>query len=157
MTREAGSSMKRTTAAALFGLVMLYPPAGADAQGATTYRARLSPVPLDAKMVGNVVGSGSVMATLTNTKLSITGTFEGLRSPATAARIHKSPKPGIRGPAIFDLKVSTGSSGTIGGALELTAAQVQELAQGRYYVQLHSEQAPDGNLWGWLLLQESRR
>jgi hypothetical protein len=145
------------TAAALFGVVMLYAPGGATAQGATTYRARLSPVPLDAKMVGNVVGSGSVTATLTNMRLTITGTFEGLRSPATVARIHKGPKPGIRGPATFDLKISAGSSGTIGGAFDLTAAQVQELAQGRYYIQLHSEMAPEGNLWGWLLLQESRR
>lgn len=113
-------------------------------------------MPLDATMVGNVVGAGSVTATLTGTKLSITGTFEGLRSPATVARVHKSPKAGVRGPSFFDLKVSPGTSGTISGALDLTAAQVQELAQGRYYVQLHSEKAPDGNLWGWLS-QETRR
>jgi hypothetical protein len=25
------------------------------------------------------------------------------------------------------------------------------LRQGRMYLQLHSESAPDGNLWGWLL------
>jgi hypothetical protein len=24
-------------------------------------------------------------------------------------------------------------------------------------VQLHSEKAPDGNLWGWILPQENRR
>ena len=149
--------MKHKVVAALLAVIALSPPGGANAQSATTYRTRLSPVPLDAKMVGNVVGSGSVTATLTGSKLSITGTFEGLRSPASVARIHKSPKPGVRGPAILDLKVSTGSSGTISGAFDLTAAQVQELEQGRYYVQLHSEQAPDGNLWGWLSLQENRR
>ena len=149
--------MKHQVAAALLAVVVLFPPHGANAQGARTFHARLSPVPLDATMVGNVVGSGSVTATLIGSKLSITGTFEGLRSPASVARIHRSPKPGIRGPAILDLKVSTGSSGTISGAFDLTAAQVQELAQGRYYVQLHSEKAPDGNLWGWLSLQENRR
>jgi len=149
--------MKHKVGAALLAVVVLYPPHGVNAQGARIFSARLSPVPLDATMVGNVVGSGSVTATLTSSKLSITGTFEGLRSPASAARIHKSPKPGIRGPATFDLKVSTGSSGTISGAFDLTAAQVQELEQGRYYVQLHSEKAPDGNLWGWLSLQENRR
>jgi hypothetical protein len=149
--------MKHKVSAALLAVVVLYPAGGANAQGATTYRARLSPVPLDATMVGKVVGSGSVTATLTGSKLTVTGTFEGLSSPANAARIHKSPKAGVRGPAILDLKVSTGSSGTISGAFDLTAAQVQELAQGRYYVQLHSEKAPDGNLWGWLSLQENRR
>ena len=149
--------MKHQVAAALLAMVVLYPPHGANAQGARIFSTRLSPVPLDATMVGNVVGSGSVTATLTGSKLSITGTFEGLRSPASVARIHKSPKPGIRGPAMLDLKVSTGSSGTINGEFDLTAAQVQELVQGRYYVQLHSEKAPDGNLWGWLSLQENRR
>ena len=96
-------------------------------------------------------------ATLTGTKLSIAGTFQGLNTPATVGRIHKSPKPGIRGPMLFDLTVSSSTSGTIGGTFDLTAAQVQELAQGRYYVQLHSEKAPEGNLWGWLLSQENRR
>jgi len=31
---------------------------------------------------------------------------------------------------------------------------VTDLEKGRFYVQLHSEKAPDGNLWGWLLPQE---
>ena len=149
--------MKHKVAAALVTVVVLYPLVGARAQGATTYKTRLSPVPLDASMVGKVVGSGSVTATLTGSKLSVTGTFDGLGSPANAARVHKSPKAGVRGPAILELKVSPGTSGTISGAFDLTAAQVQELAQGRYYVQLHSEKAPDGNLWGWLSLQENRR
>ena len=149
--------MSGKIAAALLAVSVLSPPHSANAQGARVFSARLSPVPLDAAMVGHVAGSGAVRATLTGSKLSITGTFEGLRSAASAARIHKSPKPGIRGPAILDLNASTGSSGTITGAFDLTAAQVRELEQGRYYVQLHSEKAPDGNLWGWLSLQENRR
>ena len=40
------------------------------------------------------------------------------------------------------MKVSGGTSGTITGQFDLTAAQVQELAANRYYVQLHSEKAP---------------
>jgi hypothetical protein len=28
---------------------------------------------------------------------------------------------------------------------------VEALKAGRFYIQLHSERAPDGNLWGWLL------
>jgi hypothetical protein len=28
---------------------------------------------------------------------------------------------------------------------------------GRFYIQLHSEKAPEGNLWGWLLREETRR
>jgi hypothetical protein len=42
------------------------------------------------------------------------------------------------------------------GSFDLTPQQVGDLQGGRLYVQLQSEKAPDGNLWGWLLLQEKR-
>jgi CHRD domain len=127
--------------------------------GQKAYRARLAPVPIDAAMMAAIAGSGSVTATLTGSKLSVSGTFEGLRSPATVARIHRGPK-GVRGPAVFDLKVAPGAdptSGTITGAFDLNKTQVDDLGLGRFYVQLHSEKASEGNLWGWLLLQESKR
>jgi hypothetical protein len=104
----------------------------------------------------NVVGTGSVTGTLTGNKLVVSGTYEGLASPATLAKIFKSPKPGVRGDALFDLKVSGGTTGTITGQFDLTPAQVQELAASRYYIQLHSEKAAEGNLWGWLMPQQER-
>jgi hypothetical protein len=143
--------MRVIALAALFALVSSGP---ADTQAAKVYKTRLSPVPVPA-FQPTVVGSGIVTATLTGTKLVLAGTFEGLATPATMGRVHKSPKPGIRGPVLFDLTVSNGMSGTISGSFDLTAAQVQELAQSRYYVQIHSEKAPQGNLWGWL--QEPRK
>ena len=63
-----------------------------------TFKARLSPVPIDVSMQATVAGSGTVTAVLTGTKLAITGTFEGLKSPATIAQIHKGPVRGVRGP-----------------------------------------------------------
>ena len=131
-----------------------------SAQPPKTFKARLSPVPLDVAMQATVAGSGSVSAVLTGSKLSISGTFEGLRSPATIAQIHKGPIRGVRGPIVFDLsvsKASDGTSGTLSGSIDLTPLQLADLEKGRLYVQLHSEKAPDGNLWGWLLLQENRR
>jgi hypothetical protein len=131
-----------------------------SAQASKTYKARLSPVALDIAMQATVSGSGSVSAVLTGTRLTITGTFDGLKSPATIAQIHKGPVRGVRGPSIFDLAVAPGTGGTAGtisGALTLTPVQVTDLEKGRLYVQLHSEKAPDGNLWGWLLLPESKR
>ena len=125
------------------------------AQSAATYKGRLSPVPVAAASP-NVTGVGSVTATLTGNKLAISGTFEGLASPATLAKLHRAPK-GIRGPAVFDLTITPGTSGTIDGSIDLSPAQVEDLARERFYVQLHSEKAPDGNLWGWLLLQEKKR
>lgn len=128
--------------------------AGAQAR---QYRARLSPVPLDVAMQANVAGSGAVTATLNGTTLTLTGNYTGLKSASTVARVHRSPRTAMRGPAIGDLKVTPGTSGTITGTMELTKEQVDDLANGRLYIQLHSEKAPDGNLWGWLLIQEGKK
>jgi hypothetical protein len=115
-----------------------------------TYKARLSVVPIDVSMQSTIAGSGSLTAVLTGRKLTITGRFEGLRSPATISQVHRGPK-GIPGPAIFDLSVTKATSGTVSGTLDLAPAQIEDLRNGRLYVQIHSERAPDGNLRGWLL------
>lgn len=125
------------------------------AQGAKTYKTRLSPVPV-AAFNANVIGTGTVTATLTGSKLAISGSYEGLASNATIAKIYKSAKPGMRGDAILDLSVTGGASGTISGQFDLSAPQIQELAGSRYYVQLSSEKAADGNLWGWLMPQQEK-
>lgn len=129
--------------------------ADVGAQGAKSFKTRLSPVPV-AAFNPNVVGTGTVTATLTGNKLAIAGTYEGLASNATMAKVFKSAKPGIRGEAFLDLTISGGTSGTITGQLELTAPQLQELAASRYYVQLSSEKAAEGNLWGWLMPQQEK-
>jgi hypothetical protein len=126
------------------------------AQEARVFEARLSWIPIDALMARAITGSGSVTARLTGTTLTVNGTFEGLQSPATVARIHRAQK-GVRGPAVFDLTVTQADSGTITGTVELTASQIEDLGRERFYVQLHSEKAPEGNLWGWLLAEENRR
>jgi hypothetical protein len=126
------------------------------AQTAKTFVARLSPVPITVAEQATISGRGSAKATLVERHLAIDGTFEGLRSPATVARVHLGAK-GIRGPALFDLNVSGGTSGTISGTIDLTAQQVEALQKGSLYIQIHSEKAPDGNLWGWLVPQEVKR
>ena len=125
-------------------------------QAKLQFRARLSVVPIDVAMQSTIAGSGSVTATLMGTKLALKGTFADLKTPATTARIHVATR-GIRGPAILDLTVSKGTSGTIEGTVDLTPQQVDDLMKSRFYIQLHSEKAPDGNLWGWLLPQEARK
>lgn len=119
--------------------------------GLATFHARLSTVPIDLGMAAAIAGSGSVTATLKARTLAITGTFAGLRTPATVARLHRSPNRGLRGAPIADLTATAAIAGEITGSVELTAAQVEDLEKARLYVQLHSEKAPDGNLWGWLL------
>jgi hypothetical protein len=121
------------------------------AQTQEQFKGRLAPVPIDATMRSTVTGSGSVSAVLTGTRLSITGTFSGLSGPATEARLHQGAVTGVRGAALSDLMISKATNGSLSGTLTLTAEQVDDLKRGRLYIQIHSEKAPDGNLWGWLL------
>ena len=115
------------------------------------FTGRLAPVPIDATMRASVTGSGTMSAVLTGTKLSINGTFGGLAGPATVARLHHGVVTGVRGPALSELTISKAASGTLSGTVTLAAEQVDNLKKGKLYVQIHSEKAPDGNLWGWLL------
>ena len=147
--------MRHFSQAVAIALVALLPVA-AHAQAAKMFRARLSPVPIDLTMAATIAGSGSVTATLNGNKLSIAGTFDGLKSPATLAKLHKGQR-GVRGEPLLDLTVTKATSGTITANLDLTPQQMQDLQQMRLYVQLYSEKAPEGNLWGWLLPQESKR
>ena len=127
-----------------------------DAQ-APQYRARLSVVPIDVPQQATVAGVGAVTAVLKGSTLTITGTFSGLRTPATVVHLLRSPKPGMRGVAIGDLTATAETSGTITGSIELTKPQIDDLAASRLYVQLHSQKAPDGNLWGWLFAVEGKK
>ena len=121
------------------------------AQTEERFKGRLSPVPIDAATRANVTGTGSVSAVLTGTKLSISGTFDGLAGPATVARLHQGVATGVRGPALSELTISRSTSGALSGTVTLTAEQVENLKKGKFYIQIHSEKAPEGNLWGWLL------
>jgi hypothetical protein len=136
--------------AALLSLVSAR--AAQNGQGAEVFKARLSPVPISIAMMATIAGSGSLTATLQGKQLTIQGMFEGLRSPATTVQIHRAPK-GIPGPAIQDLAltVTKADKGAVSGTLDLTPDQIADLRSGRLYVQIQSERAPDGNLWGWLL------
>jgi hypothetical protein len=47
--------------------------------------------------------------------------------------------------------VSPGTSGTLSGSFTLRAEELAALNAGQLYIQVASESAPDGNVWGWLL------
>ena len=101
-----------------------------NGQNSDSFKARLSPVPISIAMMSTIAGTGSLTATLTGKQLRIEGAFEGLRSPATTAQIHRAPK-GIPGPAIsnLELTVTKGVKGSIGGTLELTPGSDCRLAE----------------------------
>ena len=125
------------------------------AQSGDKYSIRLGRVPVaNAREGASITGRGTGAATLAGRTLTISGSFDGLSSPATVARLHRGVAKGARGPALGDLTVSKGPTGTFSGAIDLTPEDLADLKLGKLYVQVHSEKglAPDGsNLWGWLL------
>ena len=135
--------------AACVGLLWLAAP-GAS-QSPERYRVRLTTVPMDGGMRNTVAGNGSASATLTGTKLTVTGAFDGLKSPATSAQVHGGVARGVRGNSIGNLDVAKATKGSISGSVDLTPDQVKGLREGRLYIEVASEKAPEGNLWGWIL------
>jgi hypothetical protein len=138
--------MKRCVAVAFLALA-----ASLAAQAQETFKTRLSPVPIDAQLAPVVTGSGSVSAVLAGNKLTITGTFDGMHSAATAAHLYESKMTGVRGVMIHEIRVAKAMGGTVSGSVDLTQPEVEALRKGLLYVVVHSAGAPDGNLWGWLL------
>jgi hypothetical protein len=135
--------ISRPLAAALFCALF-----GAPAFAAN-YQTDIGPTPLDGTNRANVMGRGSVLATLDGNKFTLHGTFAGLTSNATDAHLCLGNVMGGVGPSIYDVTVTKAQSGDVMGSFTLTADQVAALKDGKIYVLLNSEKAPKGNLWGW--------
>jgi hypothetical protein len=98
----------------------------------------------------DVMGSGKVKAQLIGNRLSVSGTFSGLPSPATAAHLRMGLAMGVPGPVIGDLSATKSTAGSISGSITLSSRQMAALEKNAIYVQLDSVRAPSGTLWGWL-------
>jgi hypothetical protein len=151
MPRSAAKKWLSPAAVILaFSLLWMGPAAPAQTGGSETYKVWLTPVPLDSGMVSTIAGRGQLTAVLAGKKLTITGDFSGLKSPAIDAHIHRGPKA-IRGPVILDVPVPKATSGAISASIDLTPEQVADLRSSSLYIQIDSQGAPSGNLWGWFL------
>src|SRR5580704_12802776 len=121
---------------AMIGAGLLGAAIGLVAQG-ETYKARLSALPGDAKTVKDMAGIGSATATLAGTKLTVNGSFDGLKTNATKAELRNGELGGVRGPAIADLTITKAMKGTVTGTVDLTAPQIAHLKKGGLYVQIY--------------------
>jgi len=115
------------------------------------FQTRLSPIAMDLLTRDSVAGVGRATAVLTNDTLTLSGVFEGLPSAVTSANLHQGIAVGARGNLAFKLAVSGSRQGVLNGVVRLRRDQAAALRSGRMYIQLQSEGAPDGHLWGWLL------
>lgn len=116
------------------------------------YETRLSSVADDLSTRDSVAGVGRAHASLQGDKLTVSAEYRGLASNATGAQLRQgyaigAPSDAVVGP----LQVSGGEQGTVSGSITLAPAQLKAMKAGWLYVQINSEKAPDGNLWGWLL------
>jgi len=143
--------MRASVIAACLVLASFTASVTAIAQSERHFEARLTPLPLDVQNRAQLTGGGSGSAELDGRRLRVTGSFAGMQAPATVAHLHLGPALGIRGGRVLDLEVDQAVAGNFSGDFMLSPEQVQALQDGRLYIQIHSEIAPGGNLWGWLL------
>jgi hypothetical protein len=124
---------------------------GAVAQSGTIYDTKLLAAAFDSTNRASVAGEGNAQAVLADHKLTISGNFQGLSSPAIKAQLFRGVAVGVPGQPILSLTVSPATSGTLSGAFDLTDEQMAALSCAKLYVQIDTQQAPTGALWGWLM------
>lgn len=120
-------------------------------QSPETFKTRLSPIASSGKAREQVSGLGMATAVLSGARLTVNGSFDGLKTPATAVKLHDGVALGARGPAIRDLTITKAMTGSVSGSVDLNPQEVEHLRQGRLYLQIYSEKPADGTLWGWLI------
>jgi hypothetical protein len=128
-------------------LVLPLTPVGA---AAPTFQGVFDPCPSTPATRANVVGTGTVSASLEGNKLRIAGTFSDLSSPATTAQLRTGLAMGVPGPVIGELRVPHQFTGSISGVVTLSPKQIAALRESSIYVQIESAKAPDGAIWAWL-------
>jgi hypothetical protein len=112
---------------------------------------RLSPGP---RLVGTRAessGSGRVHAELKGNVLTLSGDYHGLLAASANAQLMMGPLPGVRGPKLADLTITPAVNGTISGKVTLNRQAMAAFAKGGLYVEITSQPAPDGDLWGWVI------
>ncbi len=96
-------------------------------------------------------GIGDVEVSLDGNELRIEGDFSDLESELivvgeSPAHVHKAP-PGEAGPVVFPVVVTkTDDGGKLLLSQTLTDEQMQDLRKGLYYINVHTEEHPEGEI-----------
>jgi hypothetical protein len=145
-------------ALAIAGAVLLSVGLSGAAPEAGKFETILGPTPITDTTKLTITGKGAANATLDGNKLTVSGTFDGLTTPATDAHLMLGVGIGVPGSSIADLTVSQAQSGTVSGTVTLSRTQVAAFKDGNVYVQIDSQKAPApiGNLWGWFLPEHEK-
>jgi CHRD domain-containing protein len=126
---------------AIAALLAFASPAFADT---TTYKCDLKGAdevpPNDSKASGTVEGKYDS----SSMKFAYTVTYKGLSGPATAAHFHGPAKPGANAGPVITLSAPLDSP--ITGEGTLTKAQADDLANGMWYLNVHTAAHPPGEI-----------
>ena len=100
----------------------------------------------------SATGTATVVLSDDRTTVSVDVTFTGLTADATVAHIHGPAEPGMTAPPIIPLTdFPTTSSGTYSHEFPITPEQIEELANGLTYLNIHTSTFPNGEIRGQLL------
>jgi len=93
-------------------------------------------------------GTGPCIVSLDDVtgQVTVTGSYSGLTSNATAAHIHGPAGPGVNAGIVIGLTPTGGTSGTISGGGTLSAANVTNMLNGLTYLNIHTTSFPGGEL-----------
>ena len=103
------------------------------------------------KVPNNVPATGTATVALdTDTKTATYRVeFSGLSGPAKIVHFHGPKLPGMKAPEVIVMHMDHPTS-PVTGTKQLTNAQVQELKDGQWYANVHTEKYPNGEIRGWL-------
>jgi CHRD domain-containing protein len=104
---------------------------------------------LDGKSAGTTsagTGTADVDYDAASKKLSWKVTYSGLSGPATAAHFHGPAEPGKN--AGVAVAIPNQATSPVEGSATLTDAQAADLLSGKYYVNIHTQANPAGEIRG---------
>ena len=91
-------------------------------------------------------GNVTVMLNRTTGDITVSGTFTGLTSAATAAHIHGPAAVGATAPVIIPLTVPAMDAGNVSGTASMSSTQMNDMLNQMTYVNIHTTQFPDGEI-----------
>ncbi|WP_042779022.1 CHRD domain-containing protein [Sinorhizobium fredii] len=88
-------------------------------------------------------GTGDITLDTATKKLTWTVTSSGLSGEATAAHFHGPAAPGENAGPVVDISKTIAS-----GSAEITDQHLADLQAGKWYLNIHTEKFPDGEIRG---------
>jgi len=106
--------------------------------------------PVLAPSLGGATPSGVADVTLDTVSgaVTVSGTFQGLTSPAIASHIHGPAPIGMSASVLVGLTIDNATSGNITGAGVLSAANIDNMLNGLTYINVHTQNNTSGEIRG---------